>query len=70
MMSDSPASLLFLPSLRVFPHSAGRSWVSCKPIAQPLDVMLMASAAVSLTEFLSAQVAITLASGSRRSNFQ
>lgn len=27
MMSDSPASLLFLPSLWVFPHSAGRSWV-------------------------------------------
>lgn len=27
MMSDSPASLLLLPSLRVFPHSAGRSWV-------------------------------------------
>lgn len=27
MMSDSPASLPFLPSLWVFPHSAGRSWV-------------------------------------------
>lgn len=27
MMSGSPTSLLFLPSLRVFPHSAGRSWV-------------------------------------------
>lgn len=34
-MSDSPASLLFLPSLRVFPHSAGRSWVFLQADAGP-----------------------------------
>lgn len=36
MMSDSPASLLFLPSLWVFPDSVGRSWVFLEADAGPL----------------------------------
>lgn len=50
MMSDSPARLLFLPSLWVFPHSLGRSWVFLQVLYRaPLDSQMVTAANTSST---------------------